>query len=130
MAQVLLGSDGASHEAFFSEMLGDVDEPTLPLGVQEVRGDGRDIEEARCVLDSDLAQRLREQTRQLGVSAASLMHLAWARVLGVLANRRDVVFGTVLLGRMQSGEGADRALGVFINTLPLRSIPPPACARR
>ncbi|NWB96895.1 amino acid adenylation domain-containing protein [Pseudomonas gingeri] len=120
VAQVLLGSDGANHEAFFSEMLGDVDEPTLPLGVQEVRGDGRDIEEARCVLDSDLAQRLREQTRQLGVSAASLMHLAWARVLGVLANRRDVVFGTVLLGRMQSGEGADRALGVFINTLPLR----------
>ena len=120
VAQVLLGNDGASHEGFFSEMLGDVDEPTLPLGAQDVRGDGRDIEEARRLLDSDLALRVREQARHLGVSAASLMHLAWARVLGVLAKRQDVVFGTVLLGRMQSGEGADRALGVFINTLPLR----------
>ncbi|WP_122314588.1 non-ribosomal peptide synthetase [Pseudomonas cichorii] len=119
VAQVRMGDD-AGHEAFFSEMLGDVDEPTLPFGLQDVRTDGSGIEEARLVLDKGLALRLREQARQQGVSAASLMHLAWARVLSVLANRRDVVFGTVLLGRMQSGEGADRALGVFINTLPLR----------
>ncbi|MDU8458405.1 non-ribosomal peptide synthetase [Pseudomonas syringae group sp. J254-4] len=119
VAQVRLASDEAGHSAFFSEMLGDVEEPTLPFGIQDVRADGSGIEEDRRSLDHALALRLREQARQLGVSAASLMHLAWARVLGVLANRRDVVFGTVLLGRM-SGEGADQALGVFINTLPLR----------
>jgi arthrofactin-type cyclic lipopeptide synthetase B len=119
VAQVRM-SDQASHEAFFSEMLGDVEEPTLPFGLQDVRTDGCGIEEARWSIEMALALRLREQARRQGVSAASLMHLAWARVLSVLANRRDVVFGTVLLGRMQSGEGADRALGVFINTLPIR----------
>nr|QMN69952.1 PsoB [Pseudomonas putida] len=113
-------ADPASQEAFFREMLADVDEPTLPLGLADVQGDGRHIDSAFLALDAGLSLRLRSQARQLGVSAASLMHLAWARVLGVLANRADVVFGTVLMGRLQGGEGADRALGMFINTLPVR----------
>jgi amino acid adenylation domain-containing protein len=120
VAQVRLGAAQAGHEAFFREMLGDVEEPTLPMGLADVQGDGRGIEEARQALDLALARRVRLLARQLGVSAASLMHLAWARVVGVLAGRQDVVFGTVLMGRLQGGEGADRALGVFINTLPLR----------
>nr|QMN69943.1 PsoB [Pseudomonas putida] len=120
VAQARLGADDAGHEAFFRDMLGDLDEPTLPFGLADVQGDGQAIEEAQLPLDPALARQLREQARRLGVSVASLAHLAWARVVGVLANRSDVVFGTVLMGRLQGGEGADRALGVFINTLPLR----------
>ena len=120
VAQARLGVSVEEHEAFFRDMLADVDEPTLPFGVQDVQGDGRDIEEAEQAVDAALAQRVREQARQLGVSAASLMHLAWAQVLGLVSGRDDVVFGTVLMGRMQAGDGADRALGMFINTLPLR----------
>ncbi|EGH35589.1 amino acid adenylation, partial [Pseudomonas syringae pv. japonica str. M301072] len=43
-----------------------------------MQGDGRDIEEASLVLDAQLNLRLRAQARQQGVSAASLVHLAWA----------------------------------------------------
>ncbi|WP_273826486.1 condensation domain-containing protein, partial [Pseudomonas asplenii] len=120
VAQSRLGVSQAEHEQFFGEMLGDVDEPTLPFGLQDVQGDGRGLEQARRPVDSDLSRRLRIQARQSGVSAASLFHLAWARVLGSVAGKDDVVFGTVLLGRLKGGEGADRALGMFINTLPLR----------
>ncbi|MCV4265804.1 non-ribosomal peptide synthetase, partial [Pseudomonas capsici] len=120
VAQARLGVEPAAHEAFFRDMLGDIDEPTLPFGMHDVQGDGHGIEESRASLDVQVSSRLRQQARQLGVSAASLIHLAWALVLGKVSATDDVVFGTVLLGRMQGGEGADRALGMFINTLPLR----------
>ncbi|CRM72101.1 non-ribosomal peptide synthetase [Pseudomonas sp. 58 R 3] len=120
VAQALLGVSQADHEQFFREMLSDIDEPTLPFGLQQVQGDGLSAEEAKLQLDAPLCRRLRAQARHLGVSAASLHHLAWARVLASVSGRDEVVFGTVLLGRMQSGDGADRALGMFINTLPLR----------
>ncbi|NWA25199.1 non-ribosomal peptide synthetase, partial [Pseudomonas gingeri] len=120
VAQARLGLSHEEHEVFFRDMLGDIDEPTLPFGLQDVQGDGQVIEESTRVLPEALSLRLRAGARQLGVSAASLHHLAWAQVLGKVSGKQDVVFGTVLMGRMQGGEGAERALGMFINTLPLR----------
>src|SRR5262249_42910991 len=125
VAQARLGISQAEHEAFFRAMLGDVDEPTTPFRLLDAQGDGSATEEARIELETVLSRRLRERARVLGVSAASLCHLAWARVLarvsclGSPGGRDDVVFGTVLFGRMQGGEGTDRALGLFINTLPI-----------
>ncbi|HEY0856189.1 MAG TPA: condensation domain-containing protein, partial [Albitalea sp.] len=120
VAQARLGVPDSEHEAFFREMLAGVDEPTLPFGIADVNGNGSGVEEACRAIDAGLAQRLRQTARSLGVSAASLCHVAWARVLASISGRDDVVFGSVLLGRMHGGEGADRALGLFINTLPLR----------
>ena len=120
VAQARLGISQAGHEAFFRGQLADIDEPTLPFGLSDVQGDGRDMHEAKLPLSADLAGRLRHQARQLGISVASLFHLAWARLLAVASGKPSVVFGTVLLGRLQGGEGAERALGMFINTLPLR----------
>ncbi|WP_240364910.1 condensation domain-containing protein, partial [Pseudomonas syringae] len=97
VAQARLGVSEADHEAFFRDMLGDIEEPTLPFGLMNVQGDGRDIEEHTLVLEPQLDLRLRAQARQLGVSVASLAHLAWAQVLSKVSGRQDVVFGTVLM---------------------------------
>ncbi|CAI1069130.1 non-ribosomal peptide synthetase [Serratia marcescens] len=120
VAQARLGVSKAEHERFFRTMLADIDEPSLPFGLSDVHGEGRDISTAHLALPPALNQQLRRQARRLGVSLASLCHLAWAQVLARATGRDEVVFGTVLLGRMQAGDGAERALGLFINTLPLR----------
>ncbi|KAB1082420.1 AMP-binding protein [Neorhizobium galegae] len=120
VAQARLGVDAKAHEAFFQEQLADIDEPTMPFGLSEVRGDGSGSREARRMLPQALNDRLRQQARRLGVSLASLCHLAWGQVMALSSGREQVVFGTVLFGRMHAGAGADRALGLFINTLPVR----------
>lgn len=120
VAQARLGIPAAEHEAFFGEMLGDIDEPTAPFGLLDVNGDGDDIAEARVQLDDQLAQQIRACARTAGVSAASLCHLAWGQVLSRVVGREDVVFGTVLFGRLHGGEGADQGMGLFMNTLPMR----------
>ncbi|CAM3876778.1 Linear gramicidin synthase subunit B [Pseudomonas reidholzensis] len=110
----------ARHEAFFRAQLAGVEAPAPIPGLGGVPVDEDDLQTHTQPLDPSLIEPLREQARQQGVSLASLFHLAWAQVLGTLAGQDQVTVGTVLLGRAMAGEGADRALGMFINSLPLR----------
>ena len=120
VAQATSSARALKAEAFFRARLGDIDEPTAPFGLVDVRGNGSRIERMELALDSTLAERVRGQARHLGVSAATLFHVAWALVVSQTSGRGDVVFGTVLLGRLQGSAGAHRILGLFMNTLPLR----------
>ncbi|WP_239688204.1 condensation domain-containing protein, partial [Pseudomonas asplenii] len=119
VAQVL-ATPAEVHEGYFSRRLADVDEPTAPFGILDVQGDGARVSETSQHLDPALSLRIRARAQAAGVTPAVLFHIAWAQVLGRCTDRDDVVFGTVVAGRLQGSAGADRALGVFINTLPVR----------
>ncbi|WP_236616655.1 condensation domain-containing protein, partial [Dickeya dadantii] len=114
VAQVRARAAATDDKAFFHQQLAEVEEPTLPGGLTALV----DMDEAILPLPDTLAGRIRRQAQQEGISAASLFHLAWGHVIGALSGRDDVVFGTMLLGRLQ--DGREQALGLFINTLPLR----------
>lgn len=111
VAQARLGPDAKTHEEFFRGMLADIDEPTTPFGLSEVLGDGCGTHEARRMLPQQLHQRLRRQARRLGSSLASLCHLAWGQVVARSTGREQVVFGTVLFGRMRAGRVATAPWG-------------------
>lgn len=116
--QVLLQAQSQDAKSIFRRKLGDVSETTAPFGVSGIYRDGSQMREAFEELDSTLALRVRDRARQWGVSAATLFHAAWALVVARTSGRDDPVFGTVLLGRLQSR--GRQSLGIFINTLPLR----------
>ncbi|MDE2447707.1 MAG: amino acid adenylation domain-containing protein, partial [Gammaproteobacteria bacterium] len=119
IARTVAAGATADHETCFRSMLAEVTEGTAPFGLHQL-GNGESLITANELLDEALCRRIRVRARALGVSAAALFHAAWALVAAKAAARRDVVFGTVLLGRMQAGADADRAIGLFLNTLPLR----------
>ncbi|CAM3753701.1 Amino acid adenylation [Xenorhabdus thuongxuanensis] len=120
-----LNVPAAKHEAYFRAQLADIDAPTAPFGVlsipdNQTLSEGNAITEARLPLAPELAEAIRSQARRIGISASVLFHVAWAQVLAHTSGRDDIVFGSVLLGRLQSGAGAGQILGMFINTLPVR----------
>ncbi|KAK3827397.1 MAG: syringopeptin synthetase C [Benniella sp.] len=120
VAQAKSSHSQGDHERFFKDMLMDIDTPSLPFGLKDVHGQGDNITTSYQPLPQDLNDRLRKQAKQFGVSIASLCHLAWGQVISRTSGEDRVVFGTVLFGRMNSGQGSDTAMGLFINTLPLR----------
>ncbi|WP_428244384.1 amino acid adenylation domain-containing protein [Gynuella sp.] len=109
-----------SYESFFRKKLGDIVEPTNPFGLTP----NTNSEEAPYIIQRSipdhLGQELRSHARRLEVSVASVFHLVWGCVLREICQQNDVVFGTVLTGRMSGSIDIHRALGLFINTLPIR----------
>ncbi|MDC1162579.1 AMP-binding protein, partial [Tenacibaculum sp.] len=106
-------------ETYFAELLGDVNEPTYPFDLSDVRGTGSSIEETKIVLPKELSKNLRNVCAKLGISPAVLFHAAYGIVIGKCSNKDYAIFGSLFSGRLQGSLGAADSLGLFINTLPI-----------
>ncbi|WWT74384.1 amino acid adenylation domain-containing protein [Lautropia mirabilis] len=122
VAKAISNSDRREAHAYFRHRLSDISETTAPFGAVNVRIDGKSIHEAKECLSGRLSERLRAVMRRIGLSPAVLFHVAWGLVVAKTSGREDVVFGSVMSGRMGQLEGIDRMLGMFINTLPIRML--------
>ena len=101
-------------------MLGDVDEPTAPFGLAGCSGRRQRHRRSPSGPGPGSGPAAARQRSPAGGKRGQSLPSGLGAGAGKVSGREDVVFGTVLFGRMQGGEGADRVMGLFINTLPVR----------
>ena len=83
------------------------------------KGDGPGIESEPSMVEPSWRGGCGRGAR-LGVSAASLCHLAWAQWWREPRGERMSCSGRCCSGGCRAARGVDRAMGMFINTLPVR----------
>ncbi|WP_084351185.1 amino acid adenylation domain-containing protein [Millisia brevis] len=64
--------------------------------------------------------RVRAWARAHDLTVNTVLQLAWARVVGALLSRRDVVFGQTSSGREGDIPGVEAMVGALISTVPVR----------
>ncbi|CAM1358028.1 amino acid adenylation domain-containing protein [Tenacibaculum xiamenense] len=105
-------------ESYFKELLANIEEPSYPFGLSDIRGNGSDIKDSEIVLSSELSREIRSISIELGMSPAVLFHAAYGLVVAKCSNSNYALFGSLFSGRLQGSLGAENSLGLFINTLP------------
>ncbi|WP_075344663.1 non-ribosomal peptide synthetase, partial [Tenacibaculum agarivorans] len=105
-------------EAYFKDLLENIEEPTYPFGLSDIRGNASEIKESSIILSEDISNQLREVSTSLGMTPAVVFHAAYGIVVGKCSNSNYALFGSLFSGRLQGALNSADSLGLFINTLP------------
>jgi len=115
----LAAQDRAAAEAAWAHEYAEVDSPT-----RVARGTGRPAAETSAEVDAELSadryERLRRVASEAAVTVNAAIAAAWALNLRVLTGDTEVIFGAAVSGRPPELPMVDQALGMFLNTIPLR----------
>ncbi|MCI4061476.1 amino acid adenylation domain-containing protein [Micromonospora sp. R77] len=116
--QWLARQDRAWSARTWKAELAGVAEPTLlaPGPRSDRTGSGQVV----AALPGEDAALLARRAASIGVTVNTLVQGAWAVVLGCLTGRDDVLFGATVSGRHAELPGVEAAIGLFINTVPVR----------
>ncbi len=79
-----------------------------------------DFGDRQCSLPESLRRSVESFASEAKITPAALYHATWGLLLQRYSGRRDVLFDTTVAGRPPDIEGADDAVGLFINTIPCR----------
>ncbi|WUR15612.1 amino acid adenylation domain-containing protein [[Empedobacter] haloabium] len=78
------------------------------------------VTESLAALTVEESAQLTARLRAAGITLNVLMQAIWGVVIGTLAGREDVVFGTPVAGRSAPVDGIGEQVGLFLNTVPVR----------
>ncbi|MBB5857894.1 non-ribosomal peptide synthase/polyketide synthase [Amycolatopsis umgeniensis] len=105
-----------SREAWRMALSG-VDEPTRLIDTPAAE---RRSSRVHLNLGERATAELSAMARAHGLTLGTVLHGAWGLLLGGLTGRDDVLFGSTVSGRDTGAAGLESAVGLYINTVPVR----------
>src|SRR5205823_493904 len=120
--QWLQHQDQKSSEDFWRDLLKDAN-PT-PVGIERVgrhpRIAKREFSRKIHRINSQTTSSFAQFAHRHGLTLNSLVQGTWAMLLSRYSGQHDIVFGITNSGRPDDQPGAEDAVGLFINTVPVR----------
>ena len=115
--------DGTRDQRFWQDYLAGFRQSTV-LGIEKNRSAthrlGR-FDELSLRLSAGETGALEALCRSLRITPSSVVQGAWSMLLSRYSGSSDVVWGTTVSGRPAALEGVRESVGLFINTVPLRT---------
>jgi natural product biosynthesis luciferase-like monooxygenase protein len=119
-----LASNAAAADAYWRGALAGFQTPTnlqaLRIAASDAQPTAGHATLAFALSPADTA-KLHDLHKRASVRTPVIVEAAWALVLSAFSAQDDVVYGLTRACRRSSIEGAERVLGLFINTLPVRA---------
>jgi amino acid adenylation domain-containing protein/non-ribosomal peptide synthase protein (TIGR01720 family) len=121
----LAARDKRSATNYWATLLAGVELPTRLAPWPRLERDSKrdtayQLERQVVLLPATLTAAMQSLGASRNATLSSVIRLAWGVLLARFANAADVVYGSVVSGRPAEVAGIDRAVGLFINTVPVR----------
>ena len=117
--------DKTQANAYWQQVLQGFSVPT-PLGIsqksaRQINQNGAPQDEHQICFSTVLSTVLQTSARRFRLTLNTLFQGAWAVILSRYSGLSDVLFGITVSGRPPELSGVESMVGLFINTVPLRS---------
>ncbi len=113
--------DPAGAKAYWRNELAGFTEPNRLDILRPETGTAARARQAALRLSRETSSRLRALAAHRRITLSTIFQGAWGLLLSCYSGDDDVVFGVTSAGRPPELEGVENAIGLFINTLPLRA---------
>ncbi|MEM7035044.1 MAG: amino acid adenylation domain-containing protein [Chloroflexota bacterium] len=94
----------------------------LPMLTEKSASDQANYQHVSLSLSTELTAQLKALAKQHRITLNTVTQAAWAILLSRYTGEQDIVFGTTVSGRPASLPKVEEIIGLFINTLPLRTV--------
>ncbi|QKX03653.1 amino acid adenylation domain-containing protein [Aquimarina sp. TRL1] len=121
----IANKDTKVEENFWRTYLEGVEAPTLlPFSKTETSGNKitGEFKESSLVVDKNVTQKLIDFSKRYRLTPNTILQGVWAFLLSKYTGYTDVKFGVTVSGRPAEIGNPEQRVGLYINTLPLRTI--------